>query len=102
LADTSKTGGTYTGFGTGSGNLSVAGNLYIGGRYFDANGVGTVNVNTTGSLTAGNLVDVSDGQNGSGNGTLNLDNGTVSSGGEFWTGAWTAAGVTQPVGTTNQ
>ncbi len=102
LADTSKTGGTYTGFGTGSGNLSVAGNLYIGGRYFDPNGVGTVNVNTTGSLTAGNLVDVSDGQNGSGNGTLNLDNGTVSSGGEFWTGAWTAAGVTQPVGTTNQ
>ncbi len=86
LANTATTGGTLTGFGQGSGSLAVAGNFYIGGRYFDVGGNGTFNMNTTGTLTAG-LLDIFD-SNSAGSGTFNLDNGTVTSNGELWVGAW--------------
>ena len=83
----------------GSGNYAVpGGNIYIGGVYFDGNGTGVFNMNTSGSLTAG-LIDVADGQGNSGVGTLNIDNGTASSTGEFWTGAG-GVGVTNQAGGT--
>jgi autotransporter-associated beta strand protein len=101
LANTATTGGALTGFGQGSGSLTVAGNFYIGGRYFDVGGNGTFNMNTSGTLTAG-LVDVFD-SNTAGTGTFNLDNGTIHSTGEFWVGAWgTGAGTMNQSGGTVQ
>jgi autotransporter-associated beta strand protein len=101
LADTTNTTtnvGALTGFGMGSGNFANTGNVYIGGVYYDGNGTGVFNVNTSGSFTA-NLVDVADGQGNTGVGTLNIDNGTVASAGEFWTGAG-GVGVTNQDGGT--
>ena len=101
VADTSNTTtnvGALTGFGMGSGNFAVSGNIYIGGVYYDGSGTGVFNMNTSGSLTAG-LIDLGDGAANSGAGTLNIDNGTASSTGEFWTGAG-GVGVTNQGGGT--
>lgn len=83
LADTSGTGGAFTGFATGSGSMNVGGTsgtggrLYIGG-YNGVAGTGVVNVNTTGTLTVRN--DLVIGESG-GNATFNMDAGTVNTGG---------------------
>ncbi|WP_353566395.1 beta strand repeat-containing protein [Haloferula sargassicola] len=76
LADTAATGGTLTGFGTGSGSMTAQSNFMIG----RTGGMGTVNVNTTGALNiSADLRIVDDGNNSSG--VFNLDAGTVSVGG---------------------
>ncbi|MEK7954209.1 beta strand repeat-containing protein [Luteolibacter soli] len=83
-ANTATTGGTFTGFGQGTGSLNVggtsatSGRLYIGGRDTAGAGTGVVNVNTTGTLKLGN--DLVVGSSG-GTGTLNLDSGTITSNG---------------------
>lgn len=76
LADTSTTGGAFTGFGTGSGSLNCVDALFIGepGGSNDGTGVGTVNVNTTGSLAV--AFDLNVGVSGW-TGNLNVDAGTV-------------------------
>ncbi len=86
LADTSGTGGTLTGFAQGSGSLNV-GKLWIGGR-FNTTGTGTVNVNTSGAINANSTENYSNHGGvslivgtGGGNGTLNIDNGTVNAAG---------------------
>ncbi len=74
LADTSTTSGGVTGFGQGSGTLNYGGRMYLGDG-----GVGTLNVNTTGTVQ-GSGVGGDDGIYlgvGSGEGTLNLQNGQL-------------------------
>lgn len=101
LANTAVTGTGISGYGQGTGSLAVAGNLYIGGRYFnEPAGNGTVNINTTGTLSAG-LFDVFDNNNGGGVGVVNLESGTVHSNGELWVGAWgTGSGTFNQTGGT--
>jgi MYXO-CTERM domain-containing protein len=78
LANTNASGGTLTNFGTGSGSVSGQ-RLYIGGVDFGGGGgTGLMNVNTTGTVTVRN--DLSIGVRG-GTGVMNLDAGTVTSGG---------------------
>lgn len=84
LADTAGTGGSLTGFATGSGSFS-GGRIYVG---IDPGSNGTLNINTSGTLATTN-----DGESfvvgtagATGSGTVNLDNGTIDSGGEVWIG----------------
>ncbi len=90
LADVTTAGGGVTGYGQGTGSLTGGGNIWIGGIDWDTGGVGTMNVNTTGTVTAnGNLIIGSSNNAGSpGNGTLNIDAGTVTTTGEMWVGDW--------------
>jgi len=85
LADTNGTGGTLTHFATGSGSINIggttggAGRLYVGGTEFGAAGaVGTMNINTTGTVAV--LNDLSVGTDG-GTGVINVDAGTITTGG---------------------
>ena len=57
LADVTTPGSGVTGFGQGTGSLTGGGNLWVGGTDWEAGGgVGTMNVNTTGTVTAnGNI-----------------------------------------------
>ena len=99
LADTSGSGGTNTGFATGSGNFS-AGRLYVG---IGGGSNGTLNVNTTGTLstTNGGESFVVGTTGGSGGGTLNLDNGTIDVNGEAWIGRNTTGTLNMSGGTIN-
>ncbi len=86
LADTAAVGGTYTGFGTGSGNLNIGGatqngNFLIG---LDNGTVSTLNVNTTGTLAASGIFL---GSAGASSGNMNVDAGTVNVAGEIQVGA---------------
>jgi autotransporter-associated beta strand protein len=85
-ANTAAAGGTFTGFGMGSGSFT-SGRLYAGGADFNGNGTGTINVNTSGTITTttGGGASISIGH--AGTGTMNMDNGTVNAGGEYWLGA---------------
>ena len=112
LADTSVTGQSgITTYGQGSGSLTV-GKFFVGGAYFASNGTGTVNINTSGTLTAQSTqsftADGTGGQNasivvsrGTGSGTLNLENGTVVTAGDFWVGNIGTGTVNQTGGTVN-
>lgn len=99
LSDTSTTGGVNTGYGTGSGDFS-AGRLYAG---IGGGSVGTINVNTTGTLTTTDggesLVVGTAGPAGSG--TINLDNGTINSLGQIWIGRDGPGTLNMSGGTTN-
>ena len=100
LADVTTVGSGVTGYGQGSGSLS-SGWIWIGGTDWEAGGVGTMNVNTTGTVAAnGNLV-VGSGANAvsPGNGTLNIDAGTVTTTGELWVGDWYSQGTMNVAGT---
>jgi hypothetical protein len=81
LANTAASGGTFTGFGTGSGSLSVNGEMRVGAGAWWDHATGVLNVNTSGtvqingSLVAGsNIGDV---------GTVNIDAGTVTVAGDY-------------------
>jgi autotransporter-associated beta strand protein len=85
LANTAVAGGGFTGFAQGSGSMIVSGRLQIG----QAGSNGTVNVNTTGSLTinggGGDAFKIGEGVNGVGR--VNLDGGTIDvPNGEMWVG----------------
>lgn len=91
LANTSITGGALTGYGLGSGSLTVGGPSTSSGRLWigaDSGGMGTFNMNTSGFLTTQQsdlgLIVATNG----GNGVFNLDNGTVNinNGGQSWFG----------------
>ncbi|MES2477145.1 MAG: autotransporter-associated beta strand repeat-containing protein [Verrucomicrobiota bacterium] len=84
LADTAATGGALTGFGTGTGSLTV-GKLWVGGAPATG-GVGTVNINTSGSVSAQSTSNPGGGAPPAcgvivgyegGSGTVNVDNGTI-------------------------
>jgi len=81
LANTAATGGAFTGYGQGTGNLNVGGalqngNLLVG---LDNGTVSTLNINSSGTLAGGGLMV---GANGGATGTVNMDNGTVNLSGE--------------------
>ncbi|MCB1130959.1 MAG: autotransporter-associated beta strand repeat-containing protein, partial [Verrucomicrobiae bacterium] len=88
LADTSGSGGTLTGFATGSGTMNAQSNLMIGRD----SGVGTVNVNTSGQLNISSDMRIG---TGGGTGTLNIDAGIVV------TNNWTTLGGGGSSGTVN-
>ncbi len=86
IADTGATGGTLTGFGTGSGSYSAF-RLYV-----SRSGTGDMAVNTTGTVKVSNDMYVGDG----GTGTLKWDAGTLDRsgfGGWFVIGQGGASGV---------
>ncbi|MDB5318809.1 MAG: hypothetical protein JWN40_440 [Phycisphaerales bacterium] len=79
LADTTAVGGTLTKFGAGSGSINVGGRVFVGGTEFGAAGsVGTLNINTSGTLAVSN--DLAIGTDGA-TGVMNMDAGTVTTGG---------------------
>lgn len=82
LADTTGTGGAFTGYAQGTGSLS-AGRLYLA-AWDGAGSTGTVNVNTSGSLAIAEVMQI-----GAGGGTavMNIDAGAVT------TGNWTEVGL---------
>ena len=82
LANTATSGGTYTGYGQGTGSLNVAGNWLIG---LDNGTTPIVNINTSGTVTAGGGIFI--GAAGASNGTFNIDGGIVTATGEFQLGA---------------
>jgi fibronectin-binding autotransporter adhesin len=96
IADTTASGGTYTGFGTGSGSIvsaNAAGNanFYVG-QY---QSTGVVNMNTTGHLDTQNLLISANSSDHLGEGTFNLDAGTVNVSNEFQVGSdwdWSVCG----------
>ena len=84
VADTTITGGTATGMGTGSGSFSENGELVIG---VDSGSLGTARINTTGTVTStGNIRIGENFGGGSGTGRWYMDNGTVNAGGQTWIG----------------
>jgi autotransporter-associated beta strand protein len=98
IANTAAGGGTYTGYGQGTGSfragaLNGNGNIHIG--LYGSTGV--LNINTTGTNTASGLYIAPNNLSGS-SGTFNLDNGTVNISGDmqvgsdFWGQGDTAAG----------
>ena len=68
---------------TGSGSLDVKGRLYVAGHDGTAPATGTLNVNTTGTITTGSDVNLGA---ANGTGTMNLTAGTVN------VGAWLSIG----------
>lgn len=85
LANTATTGGTYTHMGVGSGSINSTGRLYVGGRQTGpAGGVGTLNINTTGSVTTGNDLPIGA---SAGTGVVNLDAGSLNVGGWLMVGS---------------
>lgn len=93
LADTSNTGGAFTGFAQGSGNFSSLndGNFYLGGAPWVAGGgTSTVNMNTTGAFEVG-FIAVAEGSGRTG--TFNLDSGTVNVVREIFLGADSGSGT---------
>ncbi len=97
IADTSTSGGTFTGFGQGSGSYvsaNAAGNANLLVGLYQSTGV--LNMNTSGHLDTQNLMISPNGQAGSG--TFNLDNGTVNVtanlqvGSDFWGQGTTSLG----------
>jgi autotransporter-associated beta strand protein len=92
----------------GTGTLNVNGSidtakLWVGGQWFDDNGTGTVNINTSSNITANSTafaaasIVLGQASGGSASGTINLTNGNVFANGELWVGA--AGGAS---GTVNQ
>jgi fibronectin-binding autotransporter adhesin len=105
-------GGTGTYNLTGDGSF-LAGKLWIGGHVYGENGTGIVNIDTTGSVTLNSTDDFSGwgqyqtslsiGWGATGNGTLNLINGTINSPNRsIYVGSWGGTGaLNQSGGTIN-
>ncbi|MCP5547375.1 MAG: autotransporter-associated beta strand repeat-containing protein [Akkermansiaceae bacterium] len=81
LALTSGTGGTFTNFAQGSGSIANFGKINLG---WDANTTSTMNVNTSGTITGGEIEIGSTG--GGPTSTFNIDNGAVNLTGSFEVG----------------
>ena len=83
LADTTSTGGPLTGFGTGSGSLTVTNRIAMGHLFWGSDGgAATFNINTSGTLAVANNFEIAVGDKGADNGLciVNLDAGTVTAG----------------------
>ena len=72
LANTDATGGILTGFGQGSGNLTIPDQVFVGGSILAA--TGTLNIHTAGTLAVGTQLLVG---NLGGTGTVKMDSGTL-------------------------
>lgn len=76
LADTSGTGGTFTGYAQGDGSLNVGGATQNGVLHIGIDGAtAVVNVNTTGTVRASQITTGS--TNHANTSTFNLDSGTI-------------------------
>ena len=80
LANTAAGGGALTGFGQGSGTMSVLRHLYVGGFTSGAASIGTLNLHTSGTLAITSQLLV--GNSGS-TGTVRIDSGTLTVGDAF-------------------
>lgn len=107
LANTATADAGISGFAQGSGSLTV-GKLWVGGGRFFEGGTGTVNINTTGTLTANSTQEftnsrasISLGYGTGSAGTINLQNGTVQANSEIWVGYSAAGTFNQSGGTVN-
>lgn len=96
LADTATTGGAFTGFGTGSGSITLVNSLFLGepGGSNDSTGSSTVNVNTSGNMAVSGEINI--GISGW-PGTMNLDAGAVT-GGNLYVGRTVNNNATAGVG----
>ncbi len=74
LANTSATGGALTGFGQGSGNMTIPDQVHVGGSITGTISTGTINIHTTGTLSVGTQLLVG---NFGGTGTVKMDSGTI-------------------------
>ena len=72
LANTAALGGILTGFGQGSGNLTIPDQVWVGG--FLGAATGTLNIHTTGTIAVGTQLLVG---NLGGTGTVKMDSGTL-------------------------
>lgn len=82
LANTAASGGTFTGFGTGSGSLTVNADLRAGaGAGWWDHATGVMNINTSGTVQINGSL-AAGAANGD-LGTVNLDAGTVTVGGDY-------------------
>jgi autotransporter-associated beta strand protein len=87
LCDTTTTGGTFTGFGKGSGSFYVGGISSPNGELhagLDSGTISTLNINSSGTFAAGALYFSGNGP--AGTSTFNFDNGTVTVSGNCWFG----------------
>ena len=86
FADTRIGGGTFTGYGQGSGNLNVGGATQDGNMLLGLDGgtISTLNINSSGTITGAGLFA---GANGGSTGIVNMDSGTVNLSGECQIGA---------------
>ena len=103
LANTASAGTGLTGFAQGSGSLTAA-NIWVGGAWYNDNGIGTMKINTTGTINAGNStwVSICAGESwngGTGIGEIDLESGTVNAAGGLWLGVDNLAGSGTASGT---
>lgn len=99
LANTAASGGTFTGFGTGSGSLSVNGEMRIGAGAWWDHATGVLNVNTSGTVQSnGSLIA---GTNVGDVGTVNLDSGAFTVSGDFTNSAQFGSGGSSATGNLN-
>lgn len=103
LANTASAGSGLTGFAQGSGSLSAS-IIWVGGAWYNDNGIGTMKINTTGTVNAYNTGWVSlcagESWNGlTGIGEIDLESGTVNAAGELWLGVNNLAGSGTASGT---
>ncbi|MEO7098238.1 MAG: autotransporter-associated beta strand repeat-containing protein [Luteolibacter sp.] len=84
LANTATTGGSLTGFGTGTGSLTTP-EIFLGDPFGASGSHGTFNINTSGTVATTNNFGV--GFNSSTPSTVNLDTGTITVGQELQVGA---------------
>jgi autotransporter-associated beta strand protein len=105
IADTATIvpSGNLTGYGIGSGSVTV-GKMFAGGASFFSAGTGTININTSGTVTANSnqfvAASIILGNAAGSTGTLNLDNGTVNSNQQVWIGNDGGTGVLNMAGGT--
>lgn len=90
LANTAVVGAGISGYGQGTGSMTVGGRIYVGG-YTGTGGNGTVNMNTTGTLTVPADFEIG---TSTGTGVVNLESGTIAAGNWFEVGNGTGCNGT--------
>ncbi|MDZ4402886.1 autotransporter-associated beta strand repeat-containing protein [Prosthecobacter sp.] len=99
IANTAATGGALTGFGTGSGSLSVNGEIRVGAGSWWDHATGVLNVNTSGTVHSnGSLIA---GTNVGDVGTVNLDAGAFTVFGDYTNSAQFGSGGSSATGNLN-
>ena len=80
VANAAGVGGALTGMAQGTGSMTIGNRLYVGGTSDGTNalGTGTMNIHTTGTIAVGNDLALG---TGGGTGTVNMDSGTMTTGG---------------------
>lgn len=99
IANTAASGGAFTGFGTGSGSLTVNGEMRIGAGSWWDHATGVLNVNTSGTIQSnGTLIA---GTNIGDVGTVNIDAGAFTVFGDYTNSAQFGSGGSAATGNLN-